>query len=507
MTTPETRSETVLLRRTWPQRIVILACVGVIGSAIAASFFLSDFYEGVADIGRVQFSGDLLQTDTAPTAPVNFLIVGLDSAIGLDPDDPAAVGRQYDARGTHNADSISILRVDPVGGQAWAISIPRDLVVPIPCARTPDLRINAASLVGGGPCLVEAVSDALFIEINHYVQLDFLAFRNVVDELDGVPIWFPYPARDPGTGLYVVEPGCHILDGAQALNLVRARRYQEFRDGAWVTVGNADLGRIQRQQSFVVAAIERAISRGARNPTSLSALINAAADSVVLDQGLTPAELVQLAEAFTGFTSESLTTFSPAVVDIVRDGSWVGLELIEPLDSEMFQLLRGVADAIPRADVIFTVAGTDESTVVDDAELLRQLGFSASRERLLSSTESYSVIVYPTGQQRHAELLARYVVPTPAIVENPVAAEMTLVLGSDHREVSFFFPVGEAETLGAIAAFGDVAIPELDNVTSVPASTTTNPPSPTTSLAPGSTTVPPAAAVMPGLAPEGESCS
>jgi len=291
------------------------------------------------------------------------------------------------------------------------------------------------------------------------------------------------------------------------LILVRARRYQEFRDGAWVTVGNADLGRIQRQQSFVVAAIERAISRGARNPTSLSALINAAADSVVLDQGLTPAELVQLAEAFTGFTSESLTTFSPAVVDIVRDGSWVGLELIEPLDSEMFQLLRGVADAIPRADVIFTVAGTDESTVVDDAELLRQLGFSATRERLLASTESYSVIVYPTGQRRHAELLARYVVPTPAVVENPVAAEMTLVLGSDHREVSFFYPIGEAETLGAIAAFGDVAIPELDNVTSVPASTTTNPPSPTTSLAPGSTTVPPAASVMPGLAPEGESCS
>jgi LCP family protein required for cell wall assembly len=508
VTTSETRSETVLLRRTWPQRIVILACLGVIGSAIAASFFLTDFYEGVADIGRVQFSGDLLQTDTAPTSPVNFLIVGLDSAVGLDPDDPAAVGRQYDERGTHNADSISILRVDPVGGKAWAISVPRDLVVPIPCARTPDLRINAASLVGGGPCLVEAVSDALFIQINHYVQLDFLAFRDVVDELDGVPIWFPFAARDPGTGFFVVEPGCYKLDGAQALNFVRARRYQEFRDGEWVDVGNADLGRIQRQQSFVVAAIERAIARGARNPTSLSALINSAADSVVLDQGLTPAELVQLAEAFTGFTSDSLTTFSPAVADIVRDGSWIGLELIEPLDSEMFQVLRGIADTIPRADVTFTVVGTDESTVVDDAELLRQLGFSVARERLVTSIGNHSVIVHPAGQRRHAELLARYIVPTPAVAENPRAAEMMLILGSDHREVSFFYPVGEAETLAAIATLGDVAIPELDNVTSEPVSTTTGVPSPT--MAPDSnltTTVPPAATVLPGLAPEGESCS
>ncbi len=514
MTSPETRSETVLLRRTWPQRIAILACLGVIGSAIAASFFVTDLYEGVADIGRVQFSGDLLQTDTSPSEPVNFLIVGLDSAIGLDPDDSAAIGRQYDERGTHNADSISILRVDPIGGKAWAISIPRDLVVPIPCARTPELRINAASLVGGGPCLVEAVSDALFIQINHYVQLDFLAFRDVVDELDGVPIWFPYAARDPMTGFVVVEPGCHKLDGAQALNFVRSRKYQEFRDGEWVDVGNADLGRIQRQQSFVVAAIERAIARGARNPTSLSALISAAADSVVLDQGLTPAELIQLAEAFTDFTSDSLVTFSPAVADIVRDDAWIGLQLIEPLDAEMFQIMRGVADAIPRAEVTFTVAGTDEATVVDDAELLRQLGFSVARERLISTSGSDSVIVHPAGQREYAELLARYVVPTPAVVENPVATEMTLVLGTEHRDVSYFFPAGEAETTAAIAALGEVAIPDLDEAMSAPVSTTrsaapttTTVTSTTTTTTTTTTTMPSTNTMLPGRAPEGESCS
>lgn len=517
MTTSDTGSETVLLRRTWPQRIVILACLGVIGSAIAASFFVTDLYEGVADIGRVQFSGDLLQTDTGPSEPVNFLIVGLDSALGLDPDDPAAIGRNYDARGTHNADSISLLRVDPEGGQAWALSIPRDLVIPIPCARDPGQRINAATLVGGGPCLVEAVSDALFISINHYVQLDFLAFRDVVDELDGVPMWFPNAARDSESGLAVGD-GCQVLDGAQALAFVRARNYQEFRDGQWVDVGNADLGRIQRQQAFVVAAIERAIARGARNPTSLSALIDSAADSVVLDQGLTPAELIQLAEAFTDFTSDSLTTFSPAIADIIRDGEWDGLELIEPLDSEMFQIMRGVADAIPRADVTFTVAGTDEATVVDDAELLRQLGFSVARERVISGSGTASVIVHPAGQRQHAELLARYIVPTPAVVENPAATEMTLVLGTGHRDVSFFFPVAEAETLAAIAALGDVPIPQLVDASSAPASTTTSAPAPTTSATPTTTTVttttttttttvPPTTTVLPGRAPEGESCS
>lgn len=525
----------MLLRRTWPQRLVIVACLGVIGSAIAASFFVTDLYEGVADIGRVQFSGDLLQTDTGPSEPVNFLIVGLDSALGLDPDDPAAIGRSYDDRGTHNADSISLLRVDPVGGQAWAVSIPRDLVIPIPCARTPDLRVNAASLVGGGPCLVEAVSDALFVPINHYVQLDFLAFREVVDELDGVPMWFPHPARDPDTGFVVFESGCHRLDGEQALTFVRSRKYEEFRDGEWVGVGNADLGRIQRQQAFVVAAIDRAIARGARNPTSLSALISSAADSVVLDQGLTPAELIQLAEAFTDFNAESLTSFSPAVVDIVRDDEWIGLELVEPLDSEMFQILRGVADAIPRADVTFSVAGVDDATVVDDAELLRQLGFSVSRERVVTAVDDNSVIVHPAGQRAHAELLARYVVPTPAVVEDPAATEMTLVLGSSHRDVSFFFPVAEAETLAAIEALGEVAVPSLAEVATAPstaapstaapsttaaastapstteaaAPATTLAPTTTTTVAPTSTTTtqPPTTTVLPGRAPEGQSCS
>lgn len=512
MTSAEPSRETVLLRRTWPQRLVILACLGVIGSAIAASFFVTDLYEGVADIGRVQFSGDLLQTDTGPSEPVNFLIVGLDSAIGLDPDDPAALRREYDERGTHNADSISLLRVDPNGGQAWAISIPRDLVIPIPCARIPGQRINAASLIGGAPCLVETISDALSVRINHYVQLDFLAFRDVVDELDGVPMWFPNAARDPETGFVVFESGCHRLDGEQALSFVRARNYQEFREGEWVDVGNADLGRIQRQQAFVVAAIDRAIARGARNPTSLSALISSAADSVVLDQGLTPAELIQLAEAFTDFTTESLTSFSPAVVDLVRDDEWVGLELVEPLDSEMFQILRGIADAIPRADVVFSVAGVDEATVVDDAELLRELGFSVTRERIVTDVGDASVIVHPSGQRRQAELLARYLVPTPAAVENPDAAEMTLVLGREHRDVSFFFPIGEAETRAAIAALGDIAVPSLaDVVTST--STTTADPAPTTSTSstttavPTTTSVAPTTTVLPGRAPEGESCS
>ena len=521
-----TNAEEVLLRRTWPQRLVIAACVGVIGAAVGASFFVHDFYEGVAEIGRIEFSGDLLFTETDPSEPVNFLIVGLDSALGIDPEDPIHIGRQLDARGTHNADSISLLRVDPVGGRAWAISIPRDLLVDIPGSST--YKINASSLIGGAPLLVETVIENFAVPINHYVQLDFLAFREVVDELDGVAMWFPYPSRDLETGFTVGESGCHSLSGEMALAFVRSRNYEEWRGrGRWETAGNADLGRIQRQQAFVVAAIERAIARGARNPTSLATLIGSAAESVVLDQGLTPAELIQLAEAFTDFDPDSLVTFSPAVHDVFEETDtgerrWIGLGLSETLDAEMFQIMRGLADALSRSDVRFTVAGADEAIVVADTELLRSLGFGIGGERIVEPISGPSMIIFPAGAVEEATLLAQYLIPTPAIIEDPGAMEMTLVLGADHEAVSIFFPVGEETTLAAIAAHGVVEIPELRDAglteasttlapltstaapvdtTIAPATTTTLPP-PTTTEAPPSTST----TLLPGRAPDGTSC-
>ena len=446
-------------------------------SAIGASFFVNDLYEGVADIGRIEFPGDLLETETEPGEPVNFLIIGLDSALGLDENDSVTFGRRYDDRGTHNADSISLLRVDPVGGQAWAMSIPRDLLVEVPGSGMQ--KINASSLIGGAELLVRTISHNFDVRINHYVQLDFLAFRDVVEELGGVEMWFPYPSRDFETGFAVAERGCTVLDGRNALGFVRSRKYEELRDGTWIKDGSADLGRIERQQQFVIAAIDRAIARGARNPTTLAGLIDAAAESVVLDQGLTPAELIDLADAFTNFSSETLETFSPAVVDLFDDeGRWEALGLAEDLDAPMFQVFRGGADGMSLSDVRFSVAGVDAAVVVSDTELLRALGFSVGTERIVVSAGVDNVIVYPAGARDTAETLARYVVPVPALVEDPSSTEMTLVLGSSHEGISFFFPQDVDETRAAIDALGEVAIPALATAT-----TTTAGASPTTSAA------------------------
>ena len=72
-----------------------------------------------------QYGDQLLRTDTEPGEPVNFLIVGTDSALGLDPDDPVMRGRVVDPTGRSLADTIMLVRLDPVSGSAWVLSIPR----------------------------------------------------------------------------------------------------------------------------------------------------------------------------------------------------------------------------------------------------------------------------------------------------------------------------------------------------------------------------------------------
>ena len=468
------KGDSAVLRRTWPQRIVILACLGLIAAAVGSAYVVEDFYSEVADIGRIEFAGDLLDTETSPGEPVNFLIIGEDSADGIDPDDPVTIGREIDPRGRYNADSIAILRVDPVGGQAWALSIPRDLQVEMPGRG--ERKINSASVVEGPELLVRVIEDTFDIGINHYVQLDFLAFRDVVEELGGVPMWFHHPSRDLETGFNALGAGCTNLDGTNALAFVRSRRYEEFIGDGWVKDPTADFGRIERQQQFVVAALDRAIARGARNPTTLAALIDSAAASVTLDQGLTAAELIELAEAFTNFDSESLQTFSPAVVDLFDDeGRWKALGLVEDLDSEMFEIFRGGADAVSREEIRFVVAGVDPAAVVDATELLRDLGFAVGPERVVADAGAASVIVHPVGERTNAEELARYVVPVPAVVEDSSTTEMTLVLGAGYSGISFFYPQPLDETLDAIDDLGEVPIPPLSTVTSTSSSVAASP--------------------------------
>ncbi|MEZ5140348.1 MAG: LCP family protein [Acidimicrobiales bacterium] len=283
------RSEGPRLRRTWPQRLLISFNVCCILAALVGAGTLAYAKRKVGDIGRYEISSLATLDDTElGDQPRNFLIVGTDSDDGLALDDPARSGRDREVGGVRS-DSIMVVRLDPKTTEAKILSFPRDLWVDIP-GSSPN-RINSPLQFGGPDLLIQTIKTNFDIDINHYVEVNWAGFQELVRILGGVPIYFDRPVRDTNSGLNVDGTGCYNLDANGALAYVRARhlRYYDEERGRWVADPTSDLGRISRQQDFIKRVLRRAINQGARNPAKLARFVDVGIDNVTLDQNTTPA--------------------------------------------------------------------------------------------------------------------------------------------------------------------------------------------------------------------------
>ncbi len=238
-------------------------------------------------------------------AGTNFLIVGTDSREGISKSDPNAeafLGGGFTGDGPSRTDTIMLLRIE--GGKKMLLSIPRDLWVRDP--KTNQMgRINAVYQSGRAE-LVKAVK-SLGLPVHHYLEINFVSFARLVDAVGGIDVEFPNPARDEHSGLYIDKAGVHRLDGVQALAYVRSRYYQELQNGRWVNVGNADLGRVERQRAFLSALMGKI--GGTKNPIQLVSIGNALASGggLKLDDELTYLDALGLAWQFRSFKPESET--------------------------------------------------------------------------------------------------------------------------------------------------------------------------------------------------------
>src|SRR5262249_7115898 len=145
-------------------------------------------------------------------------------------------------------DTIMLLHVSPRKKQAVMVSIPRDLKVRINGHYD---KINAAYAIGGPSLLVNTIRENFGVTINHYAEIDFGGFLNVVDALGGVTLCnnTSRTLRDHYSGLNMT-PGCHLMNGQQSLSFVRARYI------------DSDFGRIHRQQEFMRAVMSKATTAG-----------------------------------------------------------------------------------------------------------------------------------------------------------------------------------------------------------------------------------------------------
>ncbi|MGH3579216.1 MAG: LCP family protein, partial [Mycobacterium sp.] len=236
-----------------------------------------------------------------------MLVVGSDSRANL----PASSSQHFGSAAKvvgQRSDVIIILHMDPSSQQASILSIPRDLFVPIAGTRGSD-RINSAYNKGPDQ-LVQTIQQYLNIPINHYVSMDFQGFQGIVDSVAGISMNFPVPARDRMSGLNITQPGCQYLNGAAALALARSRDYQYLGNGRWQSDGTGDLGRIQRQHAFIRILMQKAVSAGIHNPVTANSLIASAVNDVTVDQGLSTADMVQLALGFRSLQPSAVPSYT-----------------------------------------------------------------------------------------------------------------------------------------------------------------------------------------------------
>jgi LCP family protein required for cell wall assembly len=176
---------------------------------------------------------------------VNVLVMGLDY-------------RDWEVGETPRTDTMILLTFDPITKTAGIVSIPRDLWVSIPGFEY--AKINTAyylgevyNLPGGGAALAaRTVEEFLGVPVPYYAQVDFQAFVDFIDHIEGVKLTLEEPIvldRRGKDNSVTIDAGTSTFPGEYALAYVRTR-----------TGEGGDFDRAARQQQVIIGIRDRILN-------------------------------------------------------------------------------------------------------------------------------------------------------------------------------------------------------------------------------------------------------
>lgn len=160
-----------------------------------------------------------------------------------------------DKAGT-NTDTIMVASYDVKNQKLSLMSIPRDTMVNV---NWDIKKINSVYGRRGVEELKNQIGKLIGFTPDFYVKIDLQAFVDVVDLIGGVEFDVPVPMHyhDPYQKLSIdLEPGLQLLNGQQAMGLVRFRKSDL---SAGKRTGYNDTGRVQTQQEFLKAMFKKCL--------------------------------------------------------------------------------------------------------------------------------------------------------------------------------------------------------------------------------------------------------
>ncbi|MER7573390.1 LCP family protein [Streptomyces sp. NPDC126514] len=230
----------------------------------------------------------------------NYLIVGSDSRAGMSAEEKKKL-HTGSAEGKRT-DSMMILHTG--GNGPTLISLPRDSDVEIPTfvgsesgktypGNGRHVKLNAAYAEDGPELLVRTVEFNTGLHIDHYVEIGFAGFANIVDAVGGVEMEIPKGGIKDSKSGADLEEGKQTLNGEEALAFVRTR----------YALAGSDLDRTKNQQKFLAALANQAATPGTvLNPFKLYPTMSAGLDTLIVDKDMGLFDLASMFWAMKGVT-------------------------------------------------------------------------------------------------------------------------------------------------------------------------------------------------------------
>jgi LCP family protein required for cell wall assembly len=397
--------------------VIVTMCL--IGTAVAA--WTLHKYQSIERVD------DLAITSAPPGEPENYLVVAVDSRDNL---------------GIKNTDTMMVVRVDPRTDRVALTSFNRDLMVAIADTGRLGMLNSAYNRPDGGEqVLIDTIRQNFDIPINHFVEVNFDSFKQVVDAVGGVPMWFPTAVRDTHSGLYQYSAGCITLDGAQGLAFARARYLQIRRpDGSWDQDGSADLGRVQRQQIFIQRAVTKALAQIDDNPARMRELLDIGVSNVRIDKTLSLGDLLNLGKHFRNFDPKQLEAYQLPVVEYAADRNRL---LLDSTNAEPFlNVFRGLALGEVRPGVIDVsvqngTQGAKPTLAGDISGALAKVGFKVGTPEDAPALAEHTTVFHAKGENLVGQRVARHLTVAAKVAEDPTLApgHVRLVAGLDFTTV------------------------------------------------------------------------
>lgn len=129
---------------------------------------------------------------------------------------------------TSRSDVNIIMVVNPLTKQILLINTPRDYYIPNPAGNGALDKLTHCG-VYGIPCSMQALSDFYGIDLDHYMQINFTGFEEMIDFLGGVRVYSDTDFTAKGIHF---EKGYNYLYGKEALVFARDRHHQASGDNA-----------------------------------------------------------------------------------------------------------------------------------------------------------------------------------------------------------------------------------------------------------------------------------